>query len=97
MLRVWIELTKSQLNKQKCPVSDQADEILSRLMGKARDIVKIVLRSDFSPDVVHNPDIIYSILLKYFRDASSCLPLADFYSTCPEPKENPVDYWIRLG
>ncbi len=74
----WIELTKSQLNKQKCPVSDQADEILSRLMGKARDIVKIGLRSDVSLDVVRNPDIIYSILLRYFSDAASCLPLADF-------------------
>lgn len=93
----WIELTKSQLNKQKCPVSDQADEILSRLMGKARDIVKIGLRSDVSLDVVCNPEIIYSILLKYFSDASSCLPLADFYSTCPDPKEHPVDYWIRLN
>lgn len=93
----WIGLTKSQLNKQKCPVSDQADEILSRLMGKARDIVKIGLRSNVSLDVVRNPDIIYSILLRYFSDAASCLPLADFYSTCPEPKENPVDYWIRLN
>lgn len=68
----WIELTKSQLNEQKCPVSDQADEILSRLMGKARDIVKIGLRSDVSLDVVRNPEMIYSILLKYFSDASSC-------------------------
>jgi len=55
----WIELTKSQLNKQKCPVSNQADEILSRLMGKARDIVQIGLRSHVSLDVVQNPDIIY--------------------------------------
>lgn len=66
-------------------------------MGKARDIAKIGLRSDVSLDVVCNPDIIYSILLRYFSDAAFCLPLADFYSTCPELNENPVDYWIRLN
>lgn len=96
-VRDWIDLTKSQLIKQKCPISDQADEIMSRLMGKARDIVKIGLRSDTSLDAVRNPDIIYSILQRYFSDAASCLPLADFYSTYPEPRENPVDYWIRLN
>lgn len=93
----WIEMTRTLLLKQKCAVENQADEILSRLMGKARDIVRISLKSDASLDVKNDPDIIYSILLKYFSVAPSCLPLADFYSTLPEPGESAVDYWIRVN
>lgn len=33
-------------------------------------------------DVTANPGLIHEILLQYFDDASSCLPLADFYTTC---------------
>ena len=44
-----------------------------------------------------NPGLIYDVLLQYFSDASSCLPLADFYATLPRPNENPVDYWLRIN
>lgn len=93
----WIEMTRALLSKQKCAVENQADEIMSRLMGKAGDIVRISLRSDASLDVKNDPDIIYSILLKYYSVAPSCLPLADFYSTLPKPGETAVDYWIRVN
>lgn len=93
----WIEMTRTILSKRKCAVENQADEIISRLMGKAGDIVRISLRSDSSLDVKNDPDIIYSILLKYFSVAPSCLPLADFYSTLPKPSETAVDYWIRIN
>ncbi|KAL1246992.1 hypothetical protein QQF64_034535 [Cirrhinus molitorella] len=38
-----------------------------------------------------------SLLRMMESEASSCLPLADFYATLPKHKENPVDYWIRLN
>ena len=34
----WIDLTKAYLRKQKCPVREQAEEIMGRLVGKARDM-----------------------------------------------------------
>lgn len=48
-------------------------------------------------DVKQNPELIYNILLQYFSETSSCLPLADFYATLPRAGENPVDYWIRIN
>ena len=37
------------------------------------------------------------MLTQYFSSTSSCLPLQDFYSTLPNQRENPVDYWLRLN
>lgn len=93
----WIDMTKTHLRKQEIPVRDQADEIMCHLMGKARDVVKIALRADPALNVKQKPELIYNILLHYFSDAPSCLPLADFYATLPRHRENPVDYWIRLN
>lgn len=93
----WVDRTKACLRKQTCPVQDQAEEIMSRLAGKAKDIVKVSLRSDAMLNVKQNPEIIYGILMQYFSEATSCLPLADFYATLPRAKENLVDYWIRLN
>ena len=76
---------------------DQAEEIMSRLLGKARDVVKIALHVDPALDLKEKPELIYNVLLHYFSDAPSCLPLADFYATLPRHRENPVDYWIRLN
>lgn len=93
----WINLTKTYLKRRGTPPHEQAEEITSHLLGKARDIVKIALRGNSDTDVTKKPALIYDVLLRYFSDASSCLPLADFYSTLPKHKENPVDYWIRLN
>lgn len=93
----WIDMTKTHIRKQDIPVHDQAEEIVSHLMGKARDVVKIALRSDPTLDVTQKPELIYDVLLQYFSEAPSCLPLGDFYATLPKHRENPVDYWIRLN
>lgn len=50
-----------------------------------------------SLDVRSDPDIIYSILMKYFSVAPSCLSLADFYSTLPKSGDSAIDYWIRVN
>ncbi|KAL7839962.1 hypothetical protein SRHO_G00266200 [Serrasalmus rhombeus] len=93
----WIDIMKSYVRKQNYTVAEQSDEIMCRLMGRARDVVRIGLRSDPTLVARENPDVIYNILLQYFSKTSSCLPLADFYSTLPRQKENPVDYWIRVN
>lgn len=88
----WVDITKACLRRQNCKLNKQADEILSRLMGKARDMVTVALRSKESLDVSLNPDLIYDILIRYFSESSSCLPLEDFYTTLPMHREGPVDY-----
>lgn len=74
----WTDMTKAYLRKQRCPVDEQAEEIMGKLMGKARDIMKVALHSNQTLDVKQNPNLIYDVLLQYFSDTSSCLPLADF-------------------
>lgn len=94
----WIDLMVIFFKKKNVCISDQAEEILSRLMGRAKDVVKIGLRSGPSLSVEQQPDEIYSILKQHFSDLSySCLPLADFYSTLPRAHESPIDYWVRLN
>lgn len=93
----WVELIKSYIRKQNYDVSLQTEEVMGRLMGKARDVVKIGLKSSPSLSTSRTPDVIYNILIQYFSNTSSCLPLQDFYSTLPHQRENPIDYWIRLN
>ena len=94
----WVDLMETFLKKKKVAVADRADELLSKLMGRAKDVVKIALRSDPSRNATENPEIIYAILKQHFSDISySCMPLADFYSTLPRQKEEALDYWVRLN
>lgn len=88
-------MTKTHLRKQKILVCEQVEEIMSHLTGMARDVVKIVFRSDPTLDVEKKPGWIYDILLHYFSEALSCLPLANFYTSLPKHREDPVDYWLK--
>lgn len=64
-------------------------------MGKARDVVRVALSSDPSLDATQEPDLVFGVLQHYFRDSSSCLPLAEFNQTLSTRGESPVDYWVR--
>lgn len=57
-------MTKAYLRKQRCPVEEQAEEILGKLMGKAKDVVKVALGSDMTLNVRQTPDLIYDLLLQ---------------------------------
>lgn len=93
----WIEIMEVYLRKKGFPAEEKTDEILNHLLGKAKSIVKIGLKSAPSTTPV-NPEAVYSILRRYFSDIpGSCLPLADFYATQPMANETPVDYWVRLN
>jgi dsDNA-binding SOS-regulon protein len=94
----WEELMFTYLRRRHVELGEQHQEMLSRLMGKARDIVKITLRSNPSLKPHENPKVIINILKQHFSGvACSSMPLADFYSTVPVAGENPVEYWIRLN
>ncbi|XP_016313611.1 uncharacterized protein LOC107666701 [Sinocyclocheilus anshuiensis] len=94
----WIELMEVYLQKCDHPKAEHANEILNHLLGRAKNIVKVGLKSNPSPDMVATPETVYKMLLCYFSESpESCLPLADFYSTLPHDKESPVDYWVHLN
>lgn len=74
----------------------QADEVLGKLRGRARDVVTIRLRSRPSLDLKSGPLPIFDILRQHFSDSvSSFMPLADFYDTKLRPTETAVDYWLN--
>lgn len=92
----WIDMMEVYLRKKNCLAADQVEEVLSHLLGRAKNIVKVGLKS--SHDNTVHPEAIYDILRRYFSDSPvSSLPLADFYATQPETNEIPVDYWVRLN
>lgn len=94
----WEELMEVYLNTRATPPQEQYSEIMSKLMGKAKDAVRITLRSSSPLKPQENPKIIYDILRQHFSDVTySCMPMADFYSTVPAPGETPVDYWLCLN
>lgn len=48
LVQEWIDLMSIFLKKKRVNISDQLEEILSKLMGRARDVVRIGLHSDSS-------------------------------------------------
>lgn len=94
----WEELMEVYFRKRAIPLKEQHAEIMCKLMGKAKDVVRITLRSSPSMKPQDNPKIIYDILRQHFGDVVySCMPMADFYSTVPVAGETPVEYWLRLN
>jgi len=94
----WEELMQTYLNKKGFNVSEQGQEILDRLMGRAKDVVRTSIRNNPLINLSKDPDVIFSILRQHFGDAiSSTTPLRDFYETLPRRSESGLDYWIRLN
>nr|XP_021325598.1 uncharacterized protein LOC103909664 [Danio rerio] len=90
----WIDVMELYLQKSSCPEAEKASTIQSHLLGRAKNIIKVGLKSTGSVSV----EKIYDMLRHYFSDHPvSLLPLADFYATQPKFKESPVDYWVRLN
>lgn len=95
----WEDMMYSYLNRMKCRTqTDVSDLILSRLAGKARDVVKVSLRSRPELSASEFPSAVFDILKRNFSELSySNMPMADFYNTVPRADESPMDYWIRLN
>ena len=94
----WEKLMSVYMRKKGFSVNEQSEEVLSRLMGQAGQVVKVSLRSNPSTDLSQGPDPIFDILKHHFSDvAFSTMPLADFCATLPLTGEQPFDYWLRLN
>lgn len=91
----WEELMRSYSLKQGYSGTECIEEVINRLLGKARDVAKVWLRSN--PHVT-DVNLVYSVLRRHFGDVvHSDLPLADFYAVLPLTGESALDYWIRLN
>lgn len=94
----WEEMMMTFFKRRGVPVAEQADDVLSKLLGRAREIVKVGIRSKPSVCLERGPEPIFEILKQHFSDtACSSMPLADFYATLPNSGETPFDYWLRLN
>ncbi len=91
----WEDMMRVYLNKLDVTDSEMIDEIMNRVMGQARDVMKVWLGNGTTTPTV---DSVFSALKQRFGDQSSSgIPLADFYSVRPYPREGAWDYWIRLN
>ncbi|KAF7199086.1 putative LOC107395374-like protein [Nothobranchius furzeri] len=94
----WEELMLAFLKRKGVPVTEQAEEVLVKLGGRAREVVKVGIRSKPLISLSSGPGPIFEILKQHFSDTvSSGMPLADFYATLPKEGEDPFDYWLRLN
>lgn len=75
----WVDLMSVYLKRKNVTIESQSDEIMARLLGRARDVVRIGLRSDPSLSAEDKPDAIYAILKQLSDQSYSCMPLADFF------------------
>lgn len=85
------------MNKRGIELCYQADDILGKLRGRARDVVTLGLRSHPSLDLRSGPQPMFDIKQHFSDSVASFMPLADIYDTKPRPTETAVDYWIRLN
>lgn len=92
------ESVRVYLSWRGIELCDQVEEVLSKLRGKAQDVVKIGLCSQPSLDLGSGPQPLFHILIQHFGDSvTSFKPLANLYDTQPFPTETAVDLWIRLN
>ncbi len=94
----WEDLMRAYLEKGNYSEQERIEEIINKLMGRARDVIQIWLRNSASVSKTGDVDLVFRILKQHFGGViSTGLPLADFYSTKPYHNEGPFDYWIRLN
>lgn len=98
LIQEWETMMVSYMKKRGIPVAEQADEVLCKLTGRAREVVKVGIRSKPLLTLTDGPEPIFELLKQHFSDTvTSRLPLADFYATLPHTGECPFDYWLRLN
>ena len=97
-VREWVDLMNVFFVKRNIPTEQQSQEILSKLMGKAKDVVRVTLRNNLSLDHIQTPGLIFDILKQHYSELTySSMPMADFYNTRPLQHEGVMEYWIRLN
>ena len=97
-LSEWEGLMRAYLGRSGYTGRECVDELVGRLVGRARDVVRIWLRSNSHVFDSGDVEAVFGVLRQHFDSVvRSGMPLADFYATLPYPSEQPLDYWIRLN
>ena len=60
----WQEMMKTYLVKKGYKMPEQGHEIMERLMGRAKNLVKIGIRSNPLVNISRDPEVIFSILMR---------------------------------
>lgn len=66
----WEAMVLSFLRKRGAPNEEQAEEVMSRLMGRAREVVRVGLHSNLSTDLCKGPSPIFDLLKQHFSDTA---------------------------
>ncbi len=61
----WEKVMDIYLKKRGVPPQEHSQEVMSRLMGKARDVVKVTLRSIPSLKPAEDPKLVFDILKQH--------------------------------
>lgn len=98
-IQEWEGMMRCYLSRLTCEThTEMFDLIMSRLTGKARDVVKVSLRCRLGLSGDELITTVFDILRRNFSELTySSLPMKDFYSTVPRAGEDAMDYWIRLN
>ncbi|XP_066497033.1 uncharacterized protein [Hoplias malabaricus] len=93
----WEDMMMNYLRRVNYAKDEIGEFIISRLTGKAKDMVKVSLRSNTLLNS-SSPTSIFDILKRHFSELTySNMPMRDFYNTIPMAGESVMEYWIRLN
>ncbi|XP_027858919.1 uncharacterized protein LOC114135654 [Xiphophorus couchianus] len=98
-IQEWEDLMRCYLSRANCGTpEEQYGLLMSRLTGKARDVVKVSLRCRPELCGAGLINAVFNVLKHHFSELTcSNLPMRDFYGTVPRTGEDAMDYWIRLN
>lgn len=94
----WEDVVMNHLRRVGHTEQEKFDFVMSRLLGKARDVVRVSLRC--SPETPSGSMLsaVFDILKRHFSELTySNMPMRDFYNTLPHHGESAMEYWIRLN
>lgn len=94
----WEDVVLNHLRHVNRTEREKSDFVMSRLLGKARDVVRVSLRCSSEPASGHTVSAVFDILKRNFSELTySNMPMRDFYNTLPHHGESAMEYWIRLN
>lgn len=94
----WEDVVMNHLRHVDHTEREKFDLVMSRLLGKARDVVRVSLRC--SSDLASGGTLsaVFDILKRNFSELIyTSMPMRDFYNTVPRHGESAMEYWIRLN
>lgn len=94
----WEDVVMSHLRHLDRTEQEKFDFVMSRLLGKARDVVRVSLRCSSGLASGGTLSVVFDILKRNFSELTySNMPMRDFYNTVPHHGESAMEYWIRLN